>query len=785
MAQNVKISELQQNTNPTWKEEFPYAKSGSNGKMTLDTIKKFVWNGGWGWGSGTRTDEIFAPWTLPDSMESNTWIFTSDWLHGCEFDWNKAKVYEMATAFDVDWENTLLTTVTAPWDIYMWQLNDEWTRLILLWHLSTWRIMFWVESDNYGWTPFMFTDEATEYTYDEWEGGQQAAYFKSTADLTSETYDWLYVEWYNEGTWETEQHYANEFKFMWFNYWDWSNWYLYHPETWQYISAIVWYYEWNNPDFQLAYWPVEAHNITAILCIWDGREYPVYAYWDPFETWTNHWYATMDWHTEYFWWDANYTYDNNNQDTWNSWIIWDGDASIGTINDIVKFLWWKKYYLSSERYLWYDATKQIVTQYNVKWYGNDWDDDKINVPSFYRFQNDINNLNYGKQNNLWFTPENVALKISESWQKPRSTLYNLTRGRNAFSISFYSNWTKALLAWNSEFTIVDVATAYEITQQEIDNAVWEGYDSMAFSDTMWCIMLSETWDFLIARDWNIGVIYEYELSTPRDPSSITYTAEYNEVRNAIFENSWTYVWRREWDENDQAWYWNKYSCANPYEYDPATLTFVEHQWSWNPYPQRGGINNNANELMFSLDWTQLLYNYCTYSGWARVFNLSTPFDLSSVDADNYQQLPDGGWKWQPCEDFIFGWLYKYWYSPKASYPSMNTVIDWVALAYTPVEWTIDSGTVTISWTQFFTELTDLDSNITIDFTDVIPWMKYIIHWNSTQQVDITIWNMVYEPNRSQYWWTFQLDWEMYIELTAIADNKLFDLVWPQAMPVNP
>lgn len=731
---NVKISELRANTNPSGQEELAYAKNGSNGKITLNTIKSFVWQGWWGWGWGwenpaNKTQEIFAPGVLPDSRESNTWIFTSNWLHWVEFDWNKAKVYEMATAFDTDWENTLLTTVTAPGDIYMWQLNDEWTRLILIWHLSTWRIMFWVNSNIYDWTPFMFTDEATELTYSEWQGGQQPNYFKSTIDLTSEDYAEAYVEWENEWTWETEQHYANEFKFMWFSYYNWEYWYLYHQETWQYIWAVTWTSEWNEPGiFGLVAWPVVTHNITAILYTWDGWSYPVYAYWDPFETWTNYWYAANDWHTQWFFWDADYAYNNNNQETWNSWIIWDWDWSIWTVNNTTQFIWWNQKYISSDRYLWYDSTKQLVTQYNVRWYGNDWDDDKINVPSLYRFQNDIGTLQNEKQDKIWFTPENAALKVTESNKKPRWLIYNVWNQEwNSFSISFYSNWTKALAAYNYQCAIIDVITPYNITAEELNNAVRSNnYDWISFSDTGWNIFLSENWDYLIVKDWNNDHVYVYELSTPRDVSTITYVAEYSWCRNAIYEGSWTYVWLRELDDNDQVWYWNKYSCANPYEYNHATLTFIEHQWSINPFDDLWNAINNVNsETMFSLDWKQILMNAWSYESWARVFDLSTPFDLSTMDVNNYRLLPGGSWKWQPCWDFIFGRCYKYWYNPNSAYPSLNNVIDWVALVYTPVEWTINNNTLILN--NLVTVVDWLSWNITLKASiELNPWMEYTL-----------------------------------------------------------
>lgn len=713
MAQNVKISELQQNTNPTWKEEFPYAKSGSNGKMTLDTIKKFVWNGGWGWGSGTRTDEIFAPGTLPDSRESNTWIFTSDWMHWVEFVWNQAKVYAMATAFDIDWENTLLTTVTAPGDINMWLLNDDWTRLILLWYKSSWRIMYWINFDD-GWEAFMFDPNSSEYTYNgygnRWE---QVPYFKSTTDLASWDYDNLSI--YSNVKWGDVS--FSDLKFIGMCYNNLEYRYVYYPETDEYGQIVVWVADWNNPGEGQAWRNLERTRITAILDLSDWQNGPTYMYWDPLQAWTDWWYKVVNYSSAY---RPNYP-DSEDQffADWN-WSIW-------TVNDNTQFIWWNQKYISSDRYLWYGATKQIVTQYNVKWYGNPEPDDIINVPSLTRFNNEIGSLSSWKQDKLWFTPENISLKISEFWQKPRWMLYNLTWNWEAFSVSFYSNWTKAFLAWTNWFTIIDVATPYELTQQELNAATRQGY-GRSLPGTYWNILLSEIWDFIIARDWNADVVTVFELSTPRDPSSITYFNEYSGVRNSIYESSWTYVWKREFDENDQIYYWNKYSCANPYEYDHATLTFVEHQWSINPYPDWAVFYSTTTEIMFSLDWTQLLYNYVSYGGWARIINLSTPFDLSTIDVNNYIQLSDGSYYWQPYEEFIFGWLYKYWYSKKNVYPSMEIIYS------EPVTATPDNGVITlenpitvVDWQSW-----NITLKATTDTTKLFPWMEYTLFIKNNQ-----------------------------------------------------
>mgnify|MGYP003310913922 CR=1 FL=1 len=65
---NTKISALTANTNPTGNEEFVYAYNNANGKITLDTMKTFVW-----WAGITTLNADANIWELNDGFYETTY----------------------------------------------------------------------------------------------------------------------------------------------------------------------------------------------------------------------------------------------------------------------------------------------------------------------------------------------------------------------------------------------------------------------------------------------------------------------------------------------------------------------------------------------------------------------------------------------------------------------------------------------------------------------------------------------------------------------------------------
>lgn len=65
---NTKISALTALTNPTWNEEFVYAYNNANGKITLDTMKTFVW-----WSGITTLNADANIWELNEGIYETTY----------------------------------------------------------------------------------------------------------------------------------------------------------------------------------------------------------------------------------------------------------------------------------------------------------------------------------------------------------------------------------------------------------------------------------------------------------------------------------------------------------------------------------------------------------------------------------------------------------------------------------------------------------------------------------------------------------------------------------------
>lgn len=72
---NTKISALTANTNPNWSEEFVYAYNNANGKITLNTMKSFVW-----WAGITTLNADANIWELSDGIyETSHLLYYKSW----------------------------------------------------------------------------------------------------------------------------------------------------------------------------------------------------------------------------------------------------------------------------------------------------------------------------------------------------------------------------------------------------------------------------------------------------------------------------------------------------------------------------------------------------------------------------------------------------------------------------------------------------------------------------------------------------------------------------------
>ena len=98
---NTKISALTANTNPNWSEEFVYAYNNANGKITLNTMKAFVW---WAWVTTLNADANI--WEL----EEWTYVTTYDMYY---------KSWEYVPVWHAAWaprKQMIFVTKEATWE---------------------------------------------------------------------------------------------------------------------------------------------------------------------------------------------------------------------------------------------------------------------------------------------------------------------------------------------------------------------------------------------------------------------------------------------------------------------------------------------------------------------------------------------------------------------------------------------------------------------------------------------------------------------------------------------
>lgn len=128
---NTKISALTANTNPNWNEEFVYAYNNANGKITLDTMKSFVW-----WAGITTLNADANIWELNEW----TYVTTYDLYYKS---WEKVPVMSSAWATK---KQMLFVAKESTWEIGFFVYN--------IWHASTnyrWRASYWYSISSSVW----------------------------------------------------------------------------------------------------------------------------------------------------------------------------------------------------------------------------------------------------------------------------------------------------------------------------------------------------------------------------------------------------------------------------------------------------------------------------------------------------------------------------------------------------------------------------------------------------------------------------------------------------------
>lgn len=120
---NTKISALTANTNPNWSEEFVYAYNNANGKITLNTMKAFVW-----WAGVTTLNADANIWELTDGIYE-----TEHLLY-----YKSGENIPSSSSSSAVWKQMLFVTTEASWARAFFGFNT--------WHISwtyIYRASYW------------------------------------------------------------------------------------------------------------------------------------------------------------------------------------------------------------------------------------------------------------------------------------------------------------------------------------------------------------------------------------------------------------------------------------------------------------------------------------------------------------------------------------------------------------------------------------------------------------------------------------------------------------------
>lgn len=130
---NTKISQLTNLTTPTWSEEFVYAYNNANGKVTLNTMKTFVW-----WAGITTLN-----------ADANIWELT-DWMYKTDYD----LYYKSWEKINVAWATGAVNT-----QMLFVETNSEWVKWFFVFNswsktassLYTWYAAFGYSASSSVW----------------------------------------------------------------------------------------------------------------------------------------------------------------------------------------------------------------------------------------------------------------------------------------------------------------------------------------------------------------------------------------------------------------------------------------------------------------------------------------------------------------------------------------------------------------------------------------------------------------------------------------------------------
>lgn len=150
---NTKISQLTENTNPTWWEELVYAYNNANGKMSLNTMKTFVQNN-LSWYATTADlagkQDTLVSWTNIKTVNWYSllwsWNIVISWWWG----WDWQIIYEAIVDYSGNWDYTTLWAALQAWATSIYIKNGTYNEspvevednnFLIVWETEWWVIL--------------------------------------------------------------------------------------------------------------------------------------------------------------------------------------------------------------------------------------------------------------------------------------------------------------------------------------------------------------------------------------------------------------------------------------------------------------------------------------------------------------------------------------------------------------------------------------------------------------------------------------------------------------------
>lgn len=378
---NTKISQLIENTNPTWFEELVYAYNNNNGKMSLETMKTFVQPDLSSYATISQLQlkqDKLVSWVSVKTVNWNSILWSGNidtTVNYSEYDysamqWPAPAWFHVPLNTEWQWLKTIMDWLTFAetwWDI--WRVNLHmpfaWYRNLsaTAWYQGSIGI-YWSSYSNSNSQASRLIINSSNSSISDYSRWNWLSIRCFRDEFVVPTSSWSVINWTLWGAW-----------IFWdSNSWlisitaDWTTWYTIQDKNlwatqvysdWDTLSAAnCWYYFqwWNN------YWFAWTWGVTT-----SNTQVDVSSYWP----WN--YYSSSTYITQAAWWYPT----NNNLWWWETWVVitqYDIYNKLQLVwTDIT--IWWK--------FIWWIASNNLSWSYTLSTLSNSyvWHEHYLYIPA--------------------------------------------------------------------------------------------------------------------------------------------------------------------------------------------------------------------------------------------------------------------------------------------------------------------------------------------------------------------------------------------------------------------